>query len=186
MKYVEAVDIRCGSLAEVTVGVGHVRSTPKSGRQMSQTACLLRAMCGRLRVGKKNLHFADWSEQPCVRPVCAVLMTAGHNALRGSGPGQKHAFDDAVALVGCPDRQIDRHCIKCCSSSQPLRHTGHPVRSRFHAARAAGSLYRSFLAIMAQAILASLLASAMAAILVGRRVNNPVSQGRCSVPWILA
>src|SRR5262249_11686386 len=21
-----------------------------------------------------------WSEQPCVRPVCAVLMTAGHNA----------------------------------------------------------------------------------------------------------
>src|ERR1700758_5645661 len=28
-----------------------------------------------------------WSEQPCVRPVCAVLMTAGHNALRGSGPG---------------------------------------------------------------------------------------------------
>jgi hypothetical protein len=40
-----------------------------------------------------------WSEQPCVRPVCAVLMTAGLNALRGSGPGQKHAFDDAVALV---------------------------------------------------------------------------------------
>jgi hypothetical protein len=42
--------------------------------------------------------------------------------------------------------------------------------------RAAGSLYRSFLAIIAQAILASLLASAMAATLVGRRVNNPVSQ----------
>jgi hypothetical protein len=34
----------------------------------------------------------------CVRPVCAVLMTAGHNALRGSGPDQKHAFKDAVAL----------------------------------------------------------------------------------------
>jgi integrase len=30
--------------------------------------------------------------------------TAGHNALRGSGPGQKHAFEHAVALVGCPDR----------------------------------------------------------------------------------
>jgi hypothetical protein len=39
---------------------------------------------------------------------------------------------------------------------------------------------------MAQAILAILLASAMAAILVGRRVNNAVSQGRCLVPWILA
>ena len=27
-----------------------------------------------------------WSVQPCVWPVCAVHMTAGHNALRGSGP----------------------------------------------------------------------------------------------------
>jgi hypothetical protein len=25
-------------------------------------------------------------------------MTAGHNALRGSGPGQQHAFDDAMTL----------------------------------------------------------------------------------------
>ena len=28
-----------------------------------------------------------WSVQPCVRPLDAVHMTAGHNALRGSGPG---------------------------------------------------------------------------------------------------
>jgi hypothetical protein len=28
-----------------------------------------------------------WSVQPCVRPLSAVHMTAGHNALRGSGPG---------------------------------------------------------------------------------------------------
>ena len=35
-------------------------------------------------------------------------MTAGHNALRGSGPGQKPAFENAVAHVGCPDRRIDR------------------------------------------------------------------------------
>jgi hypothetical protein len=67
-----------------------------------------------------------WSEQPCVRPVSAVHLTAGHNALRGSGPGQKHAFEDAVALVGCPDRRIDRHCITCCSPSQPLRDAGMP------------------------------------------------------------
>ncbi len=84
----------------------------------------LRAMCGRLRVGKENPHVADWSEQPCVRPVCAVHMTAGHNALRGSGPDQKHAFEDAVARMGCPDRRIDRRCITCCSPSQPLRHAG--------------------------------------------------------------
>src|ERR1700674_4341754 len=40
-----------------------------------------------------------WSVLPCVRPVGAVHMTAGHNALRGSGPGQKPAFDNAMALV---------------------------------------------------------------------------------------
>ena len=56
-----------------------------------------------------------WSEQPCVRPVDAAHMTAGHNALRGSGPGQKLAFDNALALLGCPDRRIDRLCITCCS-----------------------------------------------------------------------
>src|SRR3954454_1519798 len=34
-----------------------------------------------------------WSVQPCVRPLDAFHMTAGHNALRGSGPGQKPAFE---------------------------------------------------------------------------------------------
>src|SRR5664279_4822886 len=56
-----------------------------------------------------------WSVQPCVRPVSAAHVAAGHNALRGSGPGQKHAFDNALAQVGCPDRRIDRLCITCCS-----------------------------------------------------------------------
>ena len=65
-----------------------------------------------------------WSVQPCVRPVSAVHMTAGHNALRGSGPGQKPAFDNALAHVGCPDRRIDRLCITCCSPSQPSHHAG--------------------------------------------------------------
>ena len=45
---------------------------------------------------------------------------------------------------------------------------------------------RSLLAIIAHAIRAILLASAMAATFVGRRVSNAVSQGRCLVPWILA
>ena len=62
-----------------------------------------------------SLRVQQWSEQPCVRPVSAVHVTAGHNALRGSGPGQFHAFDHAVARVGCPDRRIDRLCITCCS-----------------------------------------------------------------------
>src|SRR5213075_2558568 len=112
-----------------------------------------------------------WSVLPCVRPLSAVHMTAGHNALRGSGPGQNRAFDDAMAQVGCPDRRIDRLCITCCSPSQPSHHAGCPARSRYRAS-ATGFLYRSPLAIMAQAIRAILLASAMAATLVGRRANN--------------
>ena len=62
------------------------------------------------------------SVQPCVRPFDAVRMTAGHNTLRGSGPGHKLAFENAVARVGCPDRRIDRLCITCCSPSQPSHH----------------------------------------------------------------
>jgi hypothetical protein len=30
----------------------------------------------------------------------------------------------AMALVGCPDRRIDRLCITCCSPSQPSHHAG--------------------------------------------------------------
>src|SRR4249920_975076 len=81
----------------------------------------------------------DWSVQPCVRPLDAAHMTAGQNALRGSGPDQKLAFDNAVAQVGCPDRRIDRLCITCCSPSQPSHHAGGPTRSRY-AASATGSL----------------------------------------------
>src|SRR5262245_3198396 len=90
-----------------------------------------------------------WQEEPSLCSVgrsshvfglfARFTMTAGHNALRGSGPGQKHAFDDAVALMGCPDRRIDRLCITCCSPSQPLHHAVGPARSRY-AASATGSL----------------------------------------------
>ena len=44
----------------------------------------------------------------CSASISAVHVTAGHNALRGSGPGQKDAFDNALARAGCPDRRIDR------------------------------------------------------------------------------
>ena len=61
-----------------------------------------------------------WSVQPCVRPFDAVHMTAGHNALRGSGPDQQPAFDNAWGQLGCPDRRIDRLCITCCCSAPQL------------------------------------------------------------------
>src|SRR5436190_11830583 len=59
-------------------------------------------------------------------------------------------------------------------------------RDLVYAASATGSLYRSPLTMMAHAIRAILLASAMAATFVGRRTSNAVSHGRCLVPWILA
>src|SRR5208283_93784 len=111
-------------------------------------------------------------------------MTAGHNALRGSGPGQKLAFDDALALVGCPDRRIDRFCITCCLPFPTFTSRRGIRRDLVYAASATGSLYRSPLAIMAQTIRAILLARAMAATLVGRRTSKAVSQGRCLMPWI--
>jgi hypothetical protein len=78
----------------------------------------LRAMCGRLRVGRANLHVALLAVQLCIRPVSAVHMTVGRNALRGSDPGKKPAFDKAMAHVGCPDRWIDRLCLTYGSPSQ--------------------------------------------------------------------
>jgi hypothetical protein len=111
------------------------RCYPNNGHAATASAGPFCAMCGRLRIGKKNLHASQaWSVLPCVRPLGAVHMTAGHNALRGSGPGQQHAFDsDAMAQVGCPDRRIDRHCITCCSPSQPSHHTGCPGAISFTA-----------------------------------------------------
>jgi hypothetical protein len=112
------------------------RFTPELGHCSPQSACLKRAMCGRLRVSKSFFHVLQhWSVQPCVRPFNAVHMTAGHNALRGSGPDQTLAFDNAMARVGCPDRRIDRLCITCCSPSQPSHHAGGPARSRLRRKR---------------------------------------------------
>ena len=91
------------------------------------------------QLAREILTSRCWSVPPCVRPVDAVHMTAGHKALRGSGPGQLPAFDDTMALVGCPDRRIDRLCITCCSPSQ-LSHAPGGRRDLVHAASATGSL----------------------------------------------
>jgi hypothetical protein len=78
------------------VAKGHVWTAPGWQGESSLAALVGAAMCS-----------------ACLR---GTQMTAGHNALRGSGPDQQHAFEDALAHVGCPDRRIDRRCIKCCSS----------------------------------------------------------------------
>jgi hypothetical protein len=70
------------------------RSVPEGMHTL--TPHLVCAMCGRLRVGKRFVDFFAhcWSELPCVRPFNAAQNeAAGHNALRGSGPGQKPALE---------------------------------------------------------------------------------------------
>src|SRR5262249_14457602 len=42
--------------------------------------------------------FAGWSVQPCVRPVRAAHKAAGHNAFRGSGPGQNRGGGGVAPL----------------------------------------------------------------------------------------
>jgi hypothetical protein len=66
-------------------------------------------MCARRLIDRAFLRGCSigWVRS-CVRPVDAARMAAGHNALRGSDPGQTPAFDNALARVGCPDRRIDR------------------------------------------------------------------------------
>ena len=51
-------------------------------------------MCRRLRVGKKNLLVALLvSAAMCSACLCGSHEPLAHNALRGSGPGQKPAFE---------------------------------------------------------------------------------------------
>ena len=105
------------------------------------------------------------------RPTCA----AGPNAFRGTDPDHKHAFEDALAKLGCSvpgtDRLFALHSVR---PSQPRL----VAVARRYAAWTTGSLYRSPLVMIAQMMRAVLLASATAATLVVRRASNCASHGR--------
>jgi len=53
------------------------------------------------------------------------------------------AFDNALALVGCPDRRIGRLCITCCSPFPTF--TSRPTPA-YHVASATGSFYHGAIA----------------------------------------
>ena len=73
---------------------------------------------------------------------------AGHNALRGSGPGQQPAFNVAMAQqpafnvamaqVGCPDRRIDGSALRAVCPTN-LHITLDSRRDLVYAASATGS-----------------------------------------------
>jgi hypothetical protein len=89
-------------------------------------------------------------------------MTAGQNALRASGPGQKPAFENAkealhYVLFALPTFTSRRMSGAISFTPQTRRVACNPLP----------------LAIMAQAMRAILLASEMAATFVGRRASTP-------------
>ena len=98
------------------------RSTPEADVSLRHGVCRKGPCVDGSELARRIFTLQAWSVQPCVRPLSAVHMTAGHNALRGSGPGQQLAFKNAMAQVGCPDRRIDWPCVTCCSPSQPSHH----------------------------------------------------------------
>src|SRR5262249_20513654 len=104
---------RSAALSRSTIGPG----VPAGANRMCHvwTAPSWQGFSSRLRAGRCSHVFGLLARH---------TGAAGHNALRGSGPGQNLAFDNALAHVGCPDRRIDRLCITCCSPSQPSHRAG--------------------------------------------------------------
>jgi hypothetical protein len=92
------------------------------------------------QLASQNFTSRCWSVQPCVRPVSVVRMTAGHNALRGSGPGQKPAFkgcDGTCGLSRSPDRPALHYVLFALPT---FNITPDDQRDLVHAARPTGSL----------------------------------------------
>ncbi len=134
-------------------------------------------MCGRLRVGKSFVDLVHcWSGLPCVRPLDAALHTAaGHNALRGSGPGQKLALEAPWRKWVVPVRgPTGMGALQVFALSNMVTRISPRVQIP-----QAGSVarYGSFLAIIAHAMRAILLANATAAILTDRRSISFTSHG---------
>src|SRR4029450_9748234 len=103
-----------------------------------------------------------WSVQPCVRPFCAVHIPAGHNALRGSGPGQQLAYKNAMTHVG---RLIAGSTGSALRAVRPANIAPVTRRDFVHRTSAKGSLYRPPAAITADVLLDG--------VLVGRIVLSP-------------
>src|SRR6478752_10678535 len=113
-------------------------------------------------------------------------MAAGPNALRGSGPKQTGALwkwcVDPSGFSRSPERPYLHYVVMPSPIGVADLAPGVPQA----ASNSFGSLYLSLWTMMAQAILAILLASATAATFVGRRSINWPSHGRFPVPCLRA
>ena len=108
------------------------------------------------------------------------FMAAGHNALRGSGPGHKHAL-----VRRCGTNGLSRSSGRLAWVRYSFNALSNFVSGGFprvfvalpYAVDRRDGLKLSLRAIMAQAIRAILLARATAAILLDRRASSSTNQG---------
>jgi hypothetical protein len=71
----------CRQEVDGTAGLPSAPEIPCASRQLRLVPCVDGS-----ELARKIFTLRRWSVPPCVRPFDAVHMTAGHNALRGSGP----------------------------------------------------------------------------------------------------
>ena len=142
--------------------------------------------CGR-RPGKNFLTFCSIGRvRSRVRPVSAAGMAAGPNALRGSGPKQNGALWKWCVDPSGFSRSPERPYLHYVVMPSPIGVADLAAGLPHTASNSFGSLYLSLRTMMAQAILAILLARATAATFVGRRSINRPSHGRFPVPCLRA
>jgi hypothetical protein len=68
-------------------------------------------------LGKENLAaLAGGLERSCIRPVCAVGLTAGPDGLRGSGSEHCGALWGRDDEAECPDPGPDHFAVAACCS----------------------------------------------------------------------
>ena len=84
----DSFNVGFGSVADITARSRHVRSSTQSRHSQREWHVRFVPCVDGSWLASQNFTSHRWSVQPCVRPS-AVGMTAGHNALRGSGPGQE-------------------------------------------------------------------------------------------------
>jgi len=127
----------------------------------------------RWRTAGRSCHVFGLSLRRC-------CMAAGHNALRRSGPGQKHALVRRCGTCGL-SRSVGRLAwvrYSIIALSNLVSGNGFPrILRRSYAGRSRDASNFSPRTIMAQAMRAILLARAMAAIMVVRRSSSATSQG---------
>jgi hypothetical protein len=94
---------------------------PTADVKLVRPACPLCAMCGRLRLAREIFTSRCGSVQPCVRPVGAAHMTAGHNASADQVPVKSpRRITTGPTMSACSD----------CPFRPTVLHPCHIVRDR--------------------------------------------------------